>query len=72
MEEDEHVPLILGRPFLATGEAMINVKEGELTLSFNNKVVKFSLSNSLRKHDSVEICSFVNKLDGLQLTLLHF
>ncbi|XP_022871918.1 uncharacterized protein LOC111391016 [Olea europaea var. sylvestris] len=32
MEEDEKVPLILGRPFLATGRALIDVQEGKLTL----------------------------------------
>ena len=32
MEEDEDIPLILGRPFLATGKALIDVGEGKLTL----------------------------------------
>ena len=32
MEEDDIVPIILGRPFLATGKAQINVQEGELKL----------------------------------------
>ncbi|XP_042016219.1 uncharacterized protein LOC121764230 [Salvia splendens] len=32
MEEDKGVPLLLGRPFLATAEANINVKKGELTI----------------------------------------
>ncbi|XP_073153645.1 uncharacterized protein [Henckelia pumila] len=29
MEEDQNVPLILGRPFLETGRALIDVQEGE-------------------------------------------
>ena len=33
IEEDRDVPLILGRPFLMTGQAMVNFKEGTLTLS---------------------------------------
>ena len=28
MEEDTQVPLILGRPFLATGDALIDIKKG--------------------------------------------
>ena len=32
MEEDDKVPIILGRPFLAIGKAQINVQEGELKL----------------------------------------
>ena len=30
MEEDEQIPIILGRPFLATGRALIDVQKGEL------------------------------------------
>ncbi|XP_062100319.1 uncharacterized protein LOC133806208 [Humulus lupulus] len=32
MEEDEGVPIILGRPFLAIGQALIDVQKGELKL----------------------------------------
>ena len=32
MEEDTQVPLLLGRPFLAIGAALIDAKKGELTL----------------------------------------
>ena len=32
IEEDEKVPLILGRPFLATSQALIDVESGEFTL----------------------------------------
>ena len=32
IEEDKQVPLLLGRPFLATRATLIDVKKGELTL----------------------------------------
>ena len=32
MEKDREIPIILGRPFLATGRAMIDVQRGELKL----------------------------------------
>ncbi|XP_020961248.1 uncharacterized protein LOC110263795 [Arachis ipaensis] len=32
MEEDEHASIIIGRPFLATGRALIDVEKGELML----------------------------------------
>ncbi|XP_024022201.1 uncharacterized protein LOC112091842 [Morus notabilis] len=32
MEEDKEIPIILGRPFLATGRSLINVQKGELRL----------------------------------------
>ena len=55
MEEDKHVPLLLGRPFLATGAALINVQNGELTLRVGKEEVKFNLNQSLRQHDNEEV-----------------
>ena len=44
IEEDKQVPLLLGRPFLATGAALINVKKGELTLKVGKEEVHFNLN----------------------------
>ena len=43
MEEDKAAPIILGGPFFATGQALINVKNGELTLRVGDYQVKFNL-----------------------------
>lgn len=43
MEEDENIPIILGRQFLATGSAVINVKEGTLSLSKEEDEVTFNM-----------------------------
>ncbi|KAL8535093.1 hypothetical protein ACS0TY_010929 [Phlomoides rotata] len=43
MKEDEAVPLILGRPFLATGGAVIDVKKGELVLNVEDDHVLFKI-----------------------------
>ncbi|XP_022889197.1 uncharacterized protein LOC111404652 [Olea europaea var. sylvestris] len=43
MEEDDKVPLILGRPFLATRKALIDVQEGKLTLRVNEEQVSTSI-----------------------------
>ena len=51
MEEDNQVPLLLGRPFLATRAALIDVKKGELTLRVGNEVVHFNLDKSLTQSD---------------------
>ena len=47
MEEDTQVPLLQGRPFLATGAALIDVQKGELTLRVGNEAVHFNLNKSL-------------------------
>ena len=54
MEEDTQVPLLLGRPFLATGAALIDVKKGELTLRVGNEAVHFNINRSL-EHPNVEV-----------------
>ena len=48
IEEDEQVPLLLGRPFLATGATLIDVNKGELTLRVGDEVVHFNLNQSLK------------------------
>ena len=48
MEEDSQVPLLLGRPFLATGAALIYMQKGILTLRVGEETADFNLIRSLR------------------------
>ncbi|XP_042033412.1 uncharacterized protein LOC121779978 [Salvia splendens] len=54
MKEDPNVPLILGRPFLATGKALIDVTKRELTLRHGNKTVILSLLDKMKRHEVEE------------------
>ena len=49
IKEDKQVPLLLGRPFLTTGAALIDVKKGELTLRVIDEAVPFNLNHSLKQ-----------------------
>ena len=49
IEEDKQVPLLLGRPFFATGAALIDVKKEELTLRVGDEAVHFNLNQSLKQ-----------------------
>ena len=49
IKKDKQVPLLLGRPFLATGAALIDVKKGELTLRVGDEAVHFNLNHSLKR-----------------------
>ena len=54
MEEDENVPLILGRPFLAITRALIDVESRELTLRVGDDKVQLSIyqkDNSQKKEN---------------------
>ncbi|KAL0416226.1 UNVERIFIED_CONTAM: hypothetical protein Slati_3454500 [Sesamum latifolium] len=52
MEEDANTPLILGRPFLATGKALIDVQKGQLTLRINDEEVVFNVFKAI-KHPKI-------------------
>ena len=70
MEEDAQVPLLLGRPFLATGAALINVQKGELTLRVGNEAVHFNINRSLKHPDvDVESCMDVENNSLLNVEL---
>nr|GFB00818.1 reverse transcriptase domain-containing protein [Tanacetum cinerariifolium] len=47
-EPDPRVPLILGRCFLKTGRALIDVHKGELTLRIGNKAITYNLDQTSR------------------------
>ena len=51
IEEDKQVPILLGRPFLAKGAALIDMKKKELTLRVGTEEVHFNLNQSLKQHD---------------------
>ena len=57
MEEDQDLPLILGRPFLATGRALIDVQRRELKLRVQGEEVTFNVLNAMKypneEHDCV-------------------
>jgi len=47
MEEDSHMPFIRGRPFLATVGAMIEIKNGKLSLQVRDKKVELCSPQSM-------------------------
>ncbi|XP_074265945.1 uncharacterized protein LOC141588400 [Silene latifolia] len=49
MAEDTQIPIILGRPFLHTVGAIIDVKQGRLTLEVGDDKVTFNLASMLTK-----------------------
>ena len=51
MEEDSQVPLLLGRPFLATGAALIDMQKGVLTLRVGDEAAAFNLIKGMQNID---------------------
>ncbi|KAD4586318.1 hypothetical protein E3N88_23919 [Mikania micrantha] len=64
MDEDRNVPLILGRPFLATSRALVDVWEGKLTLRVDEEEVVFRIKDSMQhtqSHD--DTLYFIDSID---------
>ena len=52
--EPNHVPIILGRPFLATANAIINCQNGVMQLTFGNMTLELNIFHLNHKHKPVE------------------
>ncbi|GKC05450.1 hypothetical protein Tco_0997060 [Tanacetum coccineum] len=63
---DPRVPLILGRSFLKTGRALIDVYEGELTLRVGKEAITFSLDQTSRYSSNYDDNS-VNRIDVIEM-----
>ncbi|XP_021667187.2 uncharacterized protein LOC110655253 [Hevea brasiliensis] len=61
--EDVQIPIILGRPFLATTEAIIHVKNGRLTLKVADEEVEFNLFNMMKHKLEPDKCFKVDIVD---------
>ena len=49
-----HVPIILGRPFLATSNAIINCRNGVMQLTFGNMTLELNIFQLSNKHKLAE------------------
>ena len=56
-----HVPIILGRPFLATANAIINCRNGVMQLTFGNMTLELNIFHLNNKHMLVETENQVTK-----------
>ncbi|GJR80802.1 DNA-directed DNA polymerase [Tanacetum coccineum] len=64
MREDSRIPIILGRPFLATARAMIDVFNKKITLRVGSEEVIFDIDQSMKKpHTEDDECYRIDDLD---------
>ena len=47
-EVDFEVSIILGRPFLATGRALVDMEKGQMKFRLNNEEATFNICRSMR------------------------
>ena len=70
MQEDKKVPIILERPFLAIGRAMIDVQKGELRLRVQEEEVTFNVFNAMNHPHDTDSCFRVDMLEAIMSSQL--
>ncbi|GJX18970.1 reverse transcriptase domain-containing protein [Tanacetum coccineum] len=65
-DADPRVPLILGRSFLKTGRALIDVYEGELTLRVGKEAITFNLDQTSRYSSNYDDMT-ANRIDVIEM-----
>ncbi|XP_062075111.1 uncharacterized protein LOC133779133 [Humulus lupulus] len=70
-EADRDVPIILGRPFLATERTLIDVQKGELTMRVNDQQVTFNVFNAMKFPDEVEECTRLSVIESIVIEKFH-
>ncbi|GKC65173.1 hypothetical protein Tco_1097771, partial [Tanacetum coccineum] len=66
MEEDDRVPLILGRPFLHTADAIIRVKNKELNLGIGKDKATFHIDKAMQhSHMNYDTCFHMDIIDKI-------
>nr|XP_016452072.1 PREDICTED: uncharacterized protein LOC107776677 [Nicotiana tabacum] len=60
---DEEIPIILGRPFLATRRDLIDCETGELKMRLNDEEITFNVQKSMRRPNEFANCSLIEVVD---------
>ena len=53
-EVDFEVPIILGRPFLATGRALVDMEKGQMKFRLNNEEAIFNICRTMRQSGELQ------------------
>ena len=71
IEEDKQVPMLLERPFLVTGSALIDVKKGDI-LRVEDEVVQFNLNHNSKQpeFDTID-CKIVETKVPISFELIN-
>ncbi|GJS13327.1 reverse transcriptase domain-containing protein [Tanacetum coccineum] len=66
MEEDSKVPLILGRPFLHTADALVQVKHEQLNLGVGNERMIFNINSAIKhSYSNDDTCFSIDVIDEI-------
>ena len=65
-EVDFQVPIILWRPFLATGRALVDMEKGQMKFRLNNEEATFNICRSMRQSGELQTISFISHKEKMK------
>ena len=63
IEEDLEIPIILGRPFMSTGNCVVDMGKGKLALSVDDQKISFDLFEAMKHLSDQKACFDVDKVE---------
>ena len=60
-EVDFEVPIILGRPILATGRASVDMEKGQMKFRLNNEEANFNICRTMRQSGELQAVSAISQ-----------
>ncbi|CAM8947908.1 unnamed protein product [Rhodiola kirilowii] len=67
MEEDNEIPILLGRPFLYTAGAIFDTTKGSITMRVGHEEIEFNLEKAQRGPSSTMTCNYLDLVDTYEL-----
>ncbi|CAM8988458.1 unnamed protein product [Rhodiola kirilowii] len=67
MEEDNEIPILLGRPFLYTAGAIFDTTKGSITMRVGDEEVEFNLEKAQKGPNSTMTCNYLDLIDTYEL-----
>ncbi|XP_015163289.1 uncharacterized protein [Solanum tuberosum] len=69
---DAEVPIILGRPFLATGKSLVDVETGELNFQVNGEEVTSNICKSMKQPSDLHVISVIDVIEKAVASAYEF
>ena len=65
-EVDFEGPIILGRPFLATGRALVDMEKGQMKFWLNNEEATFNIYRTMRQSGGLQSVSAISHKEKMK------
>ena len=63
LHPDNGIPIILGRPFLATTNTLINCRNGRMKITFGSMTAELKIFNVMQQQLKDDECHYMNLID---------